>query len=96
MKFQIGDTVQADPACSDGEFYGSVHAGDYGTVVSIESCDLIGVDWGRNVGGHDCGCSNVRPGHATWELADQLLPADAIEDVKIEVEIENVNLEEIL
>ena len=91
-RFHIGDVVQADPNCTDETFYGSVCAGDCGTVVSVEGCEMIGVDWGRYVGGHDCGCSNVRSGYATWELADQLILADTIEDV----EIESVNLEEIL
>lgn len=89
MSFQIGDVVRANPNLPNSIFYGYVQEDDVGTVIAIEEEEMVGVDWGRNVGGHNCGRPNVQSGHATWVLADKLILVST-------AEIESVNLEEIL
>lgn len=89
MSFQIGDVVRANPSLLDSIFYGDVLGDDVGTVIAIEEDEMVGVDWGRDVGGHNCGYPNVQSGHATWVLAEKLILVST-------VEIESVNLEEIL
>ena len=92
MGFQIGDVVRANPNLPNSIFYGYVRRDDVGTVIAIEEDEMVGVAWGRYVGGHNCGCPNVQSGHATWVLADKLILVSTVEDV----EIENVKLEGIL
>lgn len=89
MSFQIGDVVRANPNLPNSIFYGYVRRDDVGTVIDCDDDEIVGVDWGRDVGGHDCGCPNVQSGHATWVLAEKLILVST-------VEIESVNLEEIL
>ena len=91
-RFQLGDQVMAAPWLSDDYFYGDVHPGDVGIVISVDG-DVLGINWGRNIGGHDCGQDDVPVGYATWELAVNLILAA---ENKEQIDISALNLEEII
>lgn len=91
-RFKLGDQVMAAPWLPDSRFYGDVHPGDVGTVIS-EDGGTPGINWGRNVGGHDCGHYDIPNGYATWELEDNLILATESEE---QIDIVSPNLEEII
>ena len=91
-RFKLGDQVMAAPWLSDDDFYGDVHPGDVGIVISVD-VDTLGINWGRNVGGHDCGQDDVPVGYATWALEDDLILAA---ENKEQIDISAPDLEEII
>lgn len=91
-RFKLGDQVMAAPWLSDDCFYGDVHPGDVGIVIS-EAGYLLGINWGRNVGGHDCCQDDVPSGYATWDMEDDLILAA---ENKEQIDISAPDLEEII
>lgn len=91
-RFKVGDQVMAAPWLPDSCFYGDVHPGDVGTVISEDGVNP-GINWGRNVGGHDCGRYDIPNGYATWELEDDLILAA---ENKEQIDISAPDFEEII
>ena len=60
-KFQIGDRVRLVKRPSYMPC--QLKEGDEGVVVSFEVGESFGVDWGRDIGGHDCGNGACPIGH---------------------------------
>ena len=50
--FRIGDVVSANDDYIEGN--GGIMRGNTGTVVWISDKGYVGVDWGKDIGGHDC------------------------------------------
>lgn len=67
MKFKIGDRVRA--LCGV-EAHGRVKCGDTGTVCNIHDFD-VGVDWDRDIGGHNCR-GTARQNHG-WNVLEKYL-----------------------
>ena len=82
----------AAPWLPDSCFYGDVHPGDVGIVIRVDE-NILGINWGRNVGGHDCGRYDIPNGYATWGLEDDLILAA---ENKEQIDISAPDLEEII
>lgn len=91
--FRVGDLVRARLDVKDEDFYADVHPGDVGTVVVADDGDSsIGVDWGHDVGGHDCNV-DIPDGNGTFVPYDDLELLLVIED---EMDIQSPDLEGVL
>lgn len=69
MEFQVGDRVQL--LCDNPDRNGELRAGDIGVIVNIGLSTRCGVDWLRDVGGHDCG-ERCPVGHGWYVWGYQL------------------------
>lgn len=80
-KFRIGDRVQATKNAPEEN--GNIHKGDQGTICFIERNKFIGVEWDKNVHGHDCGgkCENGH-GWKVWESDLCLIEEEAEFDIE--------------
>lgn len=91
--FRVGDFVRARIDRKDEGFYADVHPGDLGTVVVADDGDTaIGVDWGHDVGGHDCNIG-LPYGNGTFVEYYNLELLSVIED---EMDIPSPRLEDVL
>lgn len=75
MKFKIGDRVRA---ISGIEVYGRVKCGDTWRVCTDQCYDNVGVDWDRDIGGHNCnGTARARHG---WNVPVRFLELEKKEN----------------
>ena len=91
MAYRIGDIVQARVGFPSDIFSGLVLPGDIGKIVA-RSHSWLGIDWGKDVRGHQCGCRDIPYGYGTFVHQDcvLLVEADAFEVEKLTRELEEV------